>query len=661
MARIVLCVCWSLALTVWAGSDEIFQGGLWRTFTYEKPSVDPIVFSGESRCEAVNARDYCLYLDIWHDDGSTAWAIRAPFNQGSHGWEKACGAFVPARPVKEIKMYAFLRHGTGRAVFRHLALARRDPPYTRERPLPPSDGFVVWTADSMRRVTPRTFPSESDKTSSPSVCVSLARRERESFQVLVSTSAGTAWTEAEVKVPELRNQAGKPLRGHVTWHRIGYVRRPLGRYLHPFGAPPDEDWLPDPLLPPAPFAVRKGTTQGLWLTVYAAPDAEAGDYSGDLVLTERGEERACVRVTAKVEAFSLPAVFGMKTSFSVMDGFTRSQYPASYQTRKRESWDLMLDHRLNPDDISRTTPPDLEDLLYARSRGMNLFNILNIVPEPEDKNRKWVCFSPPEATEDPAFYPVFKARLEPYVASLKRHGLDRLAYLYGFDERERRYYPGIDAIWKKLKNDFPGIPVMTTAMMYRDYAAGETQDPLLLTTDWHCPLTDVYNREVSQMMRARGKEVWWYVACGPTYPYANIASLEFPPVEGRLLGWMTHLYRADGLLYWHVNFWNGPCVDEKDPYFSTWNMRNGLFVPRDGVLLYPGKNGIMPSIRLAQIRDGVEDYEWLQLAAAKVGRSAVDAESRRLIRTLTDFTRDPATIRAVRARLAAFLTKEPSI
>ena len=69
----------------------------------------------------------------------------------------------------------------------------------------------------------------------------------------------------------------------------------------------------------------------------------------------------------------------------------------------------------------------------------------------------------------------------------------------------------------------------------------------------------------------------------------------------------------------------------------------------------------MPSIRLAQIRDGVEDYEWLQMAAAKAGRAAVDAESRRLIRTLTDFTRDPETIRAVRARLAAFLTKEPSI
>ena len=60
MVRIVLCVCWSLVLIVCAGADEIFNGGLWRTFTYEKPSVDPIVFSGESRCEAVNARDSAL-------------------------------------------------------------------------------------------------------------------------------------------------------------------------------------------------------------------------------------------------------------------------------------------------------------------------------------------------------------------------------------------------------------------------------------------------------------------------------------------------------------------------------------------------------------------------------------------------------------------------
>ena len=522
----------------------------------------------------------------------------------------------------------------------------------------------------MRQITPLTFPDTAARenarsptasgkggraSSRAAVRVSLARRERESFQVQVSTGADAEWTDGGVVLPVLRNAKGMALKGALEWQRVGYVAREPGYHAHPCGAPQTELWLPDPLLPPAPFKVRKGATQGLWFTVYAAPDAVAGEYSGDVVLTEHGERRAAVRVTVKVEDFALPETFGMATSFSVMDGFTRAQYPDRFSEKKRESWDIMLDHRLNPDDISRTTPPDIEDLRYARSRGMNLFNILNIVPEPKDKTTKWVCYSPPEATENPAFYPAFKARLEPYVAELRKHGLDKLAYLYGFDERESRYYPGIDVLWKKLKADFPDIPVMTTAMMYRDYAAGKTNLPCLVTTDWYCPLTDVYRVDVSDEMRRRGKKVWWYVCCGPCYPYANFASMEYPLIEGRLLGWMTHLYRADGLLYWHVNFWNGPRVDEEDTYLPTWKTGNGLHMPGDGVLLYPGKDHILPSIRLAQIRDCVEDYEWLQLAASKAGADAVDAISKTLIRSMTDYTRNPSDLRAARQKLARFI------
>ncbi len=700
-ARRALCACMVVAGVLMAAADEdvVFKGGRWRTFTYDAPTDEPIIFSGESRCEGAHAQDYCLWLDIWYSDGTPVWGIRAEWPQGTHGWEKTVGAFVPKRPVKKIEMFALLRKGKGTAAFRDLKLERREgegevlggghvmterPYANRDRivadvftgrkikrsvfaaqgtpvhvanPLSVDD-VVVWVADSMRRITPLTFPCSADaqKRVLPAASVSLARRERESFQVQVSTGAEAEWTDGCVTLPVLRNVKGEVLKGSLEWRRVGYVAREPGYHAHPLGVPQTELWLPDPLLPPAPFKVRKGSTQGLWFTASAAPDAVAGEYSGDVVLTERGEKRATVHVTVKVEDFALPETFGMATSFSVMDGFTRAQYPDRFKEKKRESWDIMLDHRLNPDDISRTTPPDIGDLLHARSRGMNLFNILNIVPEPKNPKAKWVCYAPPEATENPAFYPAFKARLAPYVAKLRKHGLDKFAYLYGFDERESRYYPGIDVLWKSLKADFPSIPVMTTAMMYRDYAAGKTNLPCLVTTDWYCPLTDVYRTDVSDEMRKLGKKVWWYVCCGPKYPYANFASLEYPLVEGRLLGWMTHLYRADGLLYWHVNFWNGSCIDESDTFLPSWKTYSSLHMPGDGVLLYPGKDHILPSIRLAQIRDGVEDYEWLHLAAAKSGTDAVDVVSKTLMRSLTDFTRDPAELRAARRKLARLIS-----
>ena len=56
-------------------------------------------------------------------------------------------------------------------------------------------------------------------------------------------------------------------------------------------------------------------------------------------------------------------------------------------------------------------------------------------------------------------------------------------------------------------------------------------------------------------------------------------------------------------------------------------------------------------LRLAQVRDGVEDYELLQLLAAKKGADAADGESRALIRSLTDFSRSPPELRDARSRI----------
>ncbi len=688
MALSLAAVCLQL------GAAE-FKGGLWKEIVYDKPSKAPVVFGGESRSEAACAPDYCIYLDMWYDDGTPVWGKRAEWTQGTHDWERTAGAFVPEKPIKKIQFFAFLRRGTGKAEFRNLWLERREGncdvlsaarttarPYadgdrvvlqifekrkvvqrtidvpTRGGTLTsgavPQDGFAVWTADSMRKVTPLTFPTRAELTQPKAVSLELAKRERESFQIQVTCGADVEWKQGDVALPTLRNAQGEALKGALTWERVGYVAREPGYYPHPQGVDPIETWLPDPLLPAAPFQVRKAATQGLWLTVHAAPDAKPGLYSGDVVVREKGVPQATVRLSVRVRDFALPATFGMPTAFCIMDGFTRAQYGKErWREMKRQSWDVMLDHRLNPDDISRTTPPEIPDLLHARARGMNRFNILNIVPAPKNPDVRWVCFTSPEATFNDQFYPVFKARLAPYVAELRKHDLVKYAYLYGFDEREEEYYAGIDKLWRQIKADFPDIPVMTTAMMYRDKVRGTSKSPYLETTDWFCPLSSVYKSELSAELRAKGKQVWWYTCCGPTAPYANMASLEYPMIEGRLLGWMTHLYRSDGLLFWHVNFWSGNpgLLDEGDTFFPTWHTYSGLHMPGDGIFLYPGKEHILPSIRLAQVRDGVEDYEWLQLAASKAGADAADAQSRTLITSMKKFTRDPAKLRAARTTL----------
>ena len=328
---------------------------------------------------------------------------------------------------------------------------------------PVKKNAVVWTSDSMRSVTPLTYPSDAEL-NSPKISLELARNESESAQILITASNAGYVPDVNVQLTEFRDAKGKLFGGDVTWKRVAYVRRPKGYNSHPFGVPVEENWLPDPLLPPARFTVRASATQGVWLTARSDKTALPGVYRGEAVVRTGDALLRKIPITLRVRNFANPDTFGLPTAFCVMDGFTKAQYPKRYEEMKRKTHELMLDYRLNPDDISRTDPPRIEDLLYARERGMNRFNILNLVPKPA-RPGKWVCYSP-VSVYTPEFYEDLKKRLTPYVAELRKHGLEKYAYLYGFDERRHDYYPAIGELWRNLKRDFPDIPVMTTAMMY---------------------------------------------------------------------------------------------------------------------------------------------------------------------------------------------------
>ena len=170
-------------------------------------------------------------------------------------------------------------------------------------PLPPGD-IKVWTESSLATVTPLTFPTDD---SARSIELELAGRESESAQILVTSSS--AVDGVRLRLGELVRSDGKTFKGTLKWERVGYIARGHGFYTHPDAPPPAERWLPGPLLPAAPFRVRAASTQGTWITVTAAADAEPGNYRGE------------VRVDAGGRTFPVPvAVSGcVRRSASWMD------------------------------------------------------------------------------------------------------------------------------------------------------------------------------------------------------------------------------------------------------------------------------------------------------------------------------------------------------
>lgn len=128
-----------------------------------------------------------------------------------------------------------------------------------------------------------------------------------------------------------------------------------------------------------------------------------------------------------------------------------------------------------------------------------------------------------------------------------------------------------------------------------------------------------------------------------------------------MLFWQAWQRHATGVLYWRVNYWYGllPTTGDEPRWPDVpWDCEKlttyrEFKVNGDGWLIYPGRDWTpLPSVRLENIRDGIEDYEYLWLLRE------LDPENKLLVvgddisQSLTKYCRDPKTIEAKRLAVA---------
>ncbi|MBM3472830.1 MAG: DUF4091 domain-containing protein [Armatimonadetes bacterium] len=139
-----------------------------------------------------------------------------------------------------------------------------------------------------------------------------ARNEYEAAQVLVfaldQDLSGVTVEAADLKGPG----AATIPRDSITWNHVGYVKTEKPTYeVRHVGL-----W-PDPLLPPAPFDVAKGSFGIVWLTVRVPPDAAPGDYAGTVTLRPQNASAREVPVRLHVWDFALPRESSLTTAFGL--------------------------------------------------------------------------------------------------------------------------------------------------------------------------------------------------------------------------------------------------------------------------------------------------------------------------------------------------------
>lgn len=511
--------------------------------------------------------------------------------------------------------------------------------------------FGVGLATSMQKVflDELPFPGTFGRT----ISLSLARNECESAQVVVFAEARNL-ANVYVTASDLAGDQGTVIPAHnIRLSPVGYVKLP--RPAPPESISRKTGWWPDPILTfLKKIDIQQGRRQPFWVRVRTDKDTKPGKYRG--LLTIKADHCAPVTIDLAVEVWdfvlpdqpSLPTAvyFGWRFVKAVHETHRKAvsvappygwEDPPVAESLAREYQQFLLDYKLFPTQLYSVSSPDIAFLKRCKQQGrLGIVNILYID-----------CSKPPEYYLD---------RLRAIVPELKKEGLYDHAVLYGFDEFEGDQTGKVAAQLRPIKRAFPDLKVMTTVRC-DPFKPGS---PLKDLIDIWVPEYPGLDPAQAAEYRKIGKQVWKYTCLSPPRPNGYISS---PLLEARgLLGADAMRSRQDGWLYWCSNYWQEQTEPMTSGPLTIWNVTNfGPCPPGDGCLMYAGPAGPVPTLRLENYRDGLEDYEYYKilekLLTAAEAHNTIPADRLKAARDLLAVRWDPyagpTVLSAERRKLAS--------
>ncbi len=442
-----------------------------------------------------------------------------------------------------------------------------------------------------------------------------ARRESESFQIVCSAAPGKA-VRLALGFSGFRSPEGRELpAGVVRWGEIKditAVRTELGSYFNGKNDPAYLGSWPDMVVDdnPGVIDIPAGEDKPLLFRVDVPLDAAPGSYAGVFTAVGPGG-RFELPVTLVVRRFELPETNSIPVSFSFFVHLYRDWYGWEELTPERSEYlnRFLSSYRIPLCNIYRD---DLYPALGEIEKDRHNFATAGYLDYKHPLSEREL--------DD------LIARFRPRLEAVEAAGLQDRVYLYAFDEivgmgGHDKSFPPARQVMPRFKAEFPWLKRVQTSKFHPELA-----DCFDIWVPLFHHLAD-YSPEL-ETLRAAGKEVWWYPADAPAEPHVNFF-LGYPALNLRVVMTMTYMKGIQGILYWCVNReWqtNMGIRDRWPADTAAWNpaiisvltkeevCRNGM-----GNLMYPGPDGrIYPSLRLENLRDGIEDYEYYQLLKSKL-------------------------------------------
>lgn len=398
----------------------------------------------------------------------------------------------------------------------------------------------------------------------------------------------------------------------------------------------------------SPFTVWRGANEVVWIDVRVPQDARAGSYEGKVSVRADCIQAIEVPVRLRVWGFALPETPAVRSCFGGFGRIAKAHgvEPGSDAFRAIEIryCEAMAEHRItppipeylypaaDPDGTIRPEKTHAELKAYVDRLRVNAFPIQRPpFGDPLGANReKAIRF--------------FRTTM----AYLRENGWAKGAYWYALDEpNDAEAYERVRQLARLAHDADPDLPVLITE---QTKASKEEWGTLEGAVDIWVPLWPLHDAPTAARAFERGEELWSYTALCQGPDGTLWWQIDFPLLNYRVALWGNWCCRMTGLLYWTAVYWEHAI----DPWLDQPSFRGAY--NGEGMLLYPGTHaglaGPVTSMRLKAIREGIEDYEYLAILAARVGRDAADREAAEIFRSWQDWERDPEKLLATRRRIA---------